>query len=230
MAHTEKWGRTFSYQLEDMLQSLRRVLLMIRKVIRRVPGARQLAVVLGMSNRHFLLRMLPRDSIGAEIGVNKGDFSSQILRTVKPRELHLIDPWKHEESGAYEKALYGGELQGGQKEMDYRYRDVCRRFGRHIQSGRVIVHRGHSSDILKRFQDQYFDWIYIDGNHRYEFVVQDLELSFRKTRVGGYISGDDYGRKSTWWDDGVERAVNEFIEREPVQVIKIQNFQFIVQR
>src|SRR2546430_9287984 len=43
--------------------------------------------------RAFLFKMLPRGSVGAEIGVWKGDFSKLLLRRVRPAELHLVDPW-----------------------------------------------------------------------------------------------------------------------------------------
>ena len=42
--------------------------------------------------REFLLHSLPRNSVGAEIGVWRGEFSADIVRRVRPRRLHLIDP------------------------------------------------------------------------------------------------------------------------------------------
>ena len=45
------------------------------------------------------------------------------------------------------------------------------------------------------------DWIYVDGNHLYEFVRADLELSLRKARRGGFITGDDY-QDGGWWAVG----------------------------
>ena len=43
--------------------------------------------------REDVLKPLPRDSVGAQIGVFKGEFTAHILRVVRPRELHLIDAW-----------------------------------------------------------------------------------------------------------------------------------------
>src|SRR2546427_8949634 len=56
--------------------------------------------------RLFLFRMLPRGSVGAEIGVWKGDFSKLLLRRVRPSELHLIDPWLHVTDASYSGAWY----------------------------------------------------------------------------------------------------------------------------
>jgi len=44
-------------------------------------------------NREELLKMLPKNAIIAEIGVDKGYFSEQIIKTTIPKKLHLIDCW-----------------------------------------------------------------------------------------------------------------------------------------
>ena len=46
-----------------------------------------------LTGRKHLLENLPKDAICAEIGVNKGKFSMQILDYCKPKRLHLIDFW-----------------------------------------------------------------------------------------------------------------------------------------
>jgi hypothetical protein len=203
----------------------------MKNLIKQIPGVKRLSKTFGrwQSRRAFLIEMLPKNSIGAEVGVHKGDFSAQLLQWVNPKELHLIDPWKHEESGAYKEAWYGGKAQGGQAEMDDRYQSVCARFGRDIRRGRVRIHRGYSTDILNKFPDEYFDWIYIDGNHLYEFVKQDLALSFKKTRPSGYITGDDY-TSGGWWQGGVKRAVDEFVREKPIKLVEIRNGQFIIKK
>lgn len=207
---------------------------MVKNLLKRVPGARKLARLLGLissqsNRREFLLKMLPKNSVCAEIGVHKGGFSAQILQTLDPKELHLIDPWKYEESDLYKKSLYGGNAEGGQAEMDDRYQAVRLRFEPDIRSGRVKIHRGYSSNILDEFPDNYFDWVYIDGNHLYEFVQQDLELSFKKTKPGGFITGDDY-KEGRWWQRGVKKAVDEFIQEKPVQLVVLRNGQFVLRK
>src|SRR5687767_6022213 len=53
-----------------------------------------------LTSRQELLRHLPKGGIAAEIGVADGDYSAAILASAEPRELHLIDPWSHLETGA----------------------------------------------------------------------------------------------------------------------------------
>lgn len=182
-----------------------------------------------LNSREFLLRQLPQQSVGIEIGVHRGDFSDQILRIVQPRELHLIDPWHFEPSDTYKKAWYGGKAHGGQAEMDARYQAVLARFAEPIRTGQVHVHRGFSTEVGQSFPDQHFDWAYIDGNHLYEFVKHDLELFFTKIKVGGWLCGDDY-TSGGWWHGGVKRAVDEFVTSYPVQLVAIRRRQFMMKR
>jgi hypothetical protein len=180
--------------------------------------------------RGVLLDLLPRHSVGAEIGVHLGEFSQLILDQVAPRELHLIDPWQHLTSAVYKTAWYGGAARGGQSEMDERHAAVCRRFERQVHDGQVSIHRGYSTDVLERFPDAYFDWVYIDGNHLYEYVVRDLDAGFRKTRIGGLVTGDDY-TDGGWWDGGVKKAVDEFSGgRAGVEQVAITRKQYIFRR
>jgi hypothetical protein len=167
--------------------------------------------------------------VGAEIGVHAGDFSEQILRIVKPTKLELIDPWIYEPSERYKDAWYGGKAQGGQEEMDRRYKAVRTRFRQEIRAGQISVHRGYSSEVCKKFADGYFDWIYIDGNHLYEFVKGDLEGYYSKVKRSGYITGDDY-KIGGWWESGVKVAVDEFVESMPVELVQIRNGQFILRK
>lgn len=203
-------------------------------MLKNLPGSRRMAQLLGATpkqsnRRQFLLDILPKESVGAEIGVHLGEFSKQILDAISPRELHLIDPWEHQTSSIYKTAWYGGGAIGGQTELDERYASVIETFSQNIYDQQVKVHRGYSTDILQKFQDQYFDWVYIDGNHLYEYVKKDIELSLQKVKSGGYITGDDYG-EGGWWQGGVKKAVDEFANNQAVQLVEIRNSQFIFRK
>lgn len=175
--------------------------------------------------RDYLLHKMPDASVCAEIGVHEGDFSRQILDSVKPYRLHLIDPWEHAEE--YPNALFGGQAPSGQASLDERYEQVRDRFAGEIEAGQIEIHRDYSSSAAEAFKDSYFDWVYIDGNHLYEFVKQDLELYCPKVKPGGYIAGDDYGGRG-WWDNGVQKAVDEFVEQRPELALEVINKQFII--
>ena len=73
------------------------------------------------------------------------------------------------------------------------------------------------------------DWIYIDGNHLYEFVRDDLAAALPKLRPGGYLACDDYGHAG-WWEDGVRRAVDEFVGTASVEVVANLGSQFVMRK
>jgi len=93
----------------------------------------------------------------------------------------------------------------------------------------VVMHRGYSSDVVEDFQDGYFDWIYIDGDHQYRFVKQDLNLYYPKVKKGGFVTGDDYGHEG-WWDNGVQKAVDEFVVQRKDVHFEVRGGQFIIQK
>jgi hypothetical protein len=157
--------------------------------------------------RTFLLEMMPKNSVCAEIGVNQGAFSAEILEVVQPKKLHLIDPWEGEDHARNHEA-------------------VCDKFKDQVESGQVEIHREKSQCVYDYFPDQYFDWIYVDGSHNYKSVKRDLDFYYSKVKMYGFITGDDYllmpKRK------GLRDAVAEIHEKYLMRLILIKNNQFIL--
>ena len=113
--------------------------------------------------------------------------------------------------------------------MDAVHAAVLERFAPEIAAGVVVVHRAPSIEAAAGFADGYFDWVYIDGNHLYEFVKADLETYHRKVRTGGHIAGDDYGAEG-WWAGGVTSAVDEFRRSGLCETVLIQDRQFLLRK
>ena len=170
-----------------------------------------------------LLSQMPKNSICAEIGVWKGEFSELILNTIFPKKLHLIDPWEFQSE--FSERMYGGAVSKNQKDMDLIYEDVKERFNNYSN---IIFNRGKSEKVLNEFENKYFDWVYIDGNHYYEYVLKDLQLSLLKVKSSGFIAGDDY----TWGKNKgfpVKMAVQNFIKEKNLESnLKVMGSQFII--
>jgi predicted O-methyltransferase YrrM len=115
--------------------------------------------------------------------------------------------------------------------MEARYQMVRNRFCNPSSSDEddVVIRRQTSLDAVHAFPDNYFDWIYIDGNHLYEHVKKDLECYYPKVRPNGIIAGDDYCFPG-WWDDGVTRAVDEFCASPLVGKLSAHSHQFILRK
>jgi hypothetical protein len=178
--------------------------------------------------RDFLLKMMPKGAICAEVGVYAGDFSEHILKVTQPKELHLIDPWKFFSDSEHKGAEFGSGSFTDQKKMDGIYDSVRKRFSSQMADGTVVVHRATSEQASKKFSDRKFDWVYIDGDHVYDAVKKDLEIFHKKVKPGGIISGDDYCESMNYQKDGVKRAVDEFVAGGKGKDITVRRKQYIL--
>lgn len=154
----------------------------------------------------------------AELGVWKGEFAKEILKT-KPCELVLVDPWKG--------MMPSGNADGNNVQvanLDQEYWRLCREY----QGNRKVkLIRALSWDALEGFPDNYFNAIYIDSSHDYLATKKELLMALRKVKEGGYIMGHDYGQNfaktNNKYDFGVQRACDEFCDEFFYEVNAIAN-------
>lgn len=193
---------------------------------RRWPVAGPLLHRARKRSRDALLDMMPAESVCAEIGVWRGSFSQQILDRVRPRELHLIDPWTYHELASTQ--WHGGKdgHARGQGEMDRTFARVRERFAHRDD---VRIHRCASHEAAPAFPDAYFDWVYIDGDHSFEYVAADLQDYLPKVKPGGYVAGDDF----YWAPDEefpVKRAVERVVRRGAARLAFQRRGQWVLER
>ncbi len=164
-----------------------------------------------LEGRPWLLSLCASGGKVIEIGVWQGNFSREILDTIHPSELHLVDPWKFEIPWEPDPRFYlaSRAICKTFDDMDLIAENVRKRFA---GDPRVIIHHNFSEKEAGDFADESFDWIYIDGCHSYRQVKLDLELYYPKVKIGGILCGDDY----SWGPEynnpqyPVKVAVNEF--------------------
>lgn len=162
-----------------------------------------------INGRQHVLNFLPKNGVGAEIGVHLGDFSVQILHTSSPKKLIMIDPWKYDSSPQGKNTLYGG-AKLDQHVLDMRYAGVKKRFAPQIEAGTIQIIRETSSDAVRHIADNSLDYVYIDGDHSFNAVVNDIQLYYPKVKQDGFIIGDDY-MLGGWWGDGVVKAFSKCV-------------------
>tara|TARA_B100001123_G_scaffold425047_1_gene537374 strand:+ start:1233 stop:1853 length:621 start_codon:yes stop_codon:yes gene_type:complete len=71
----------------------------------------------------------------------------------------------------------------------------------------INIIKGNSNVILKKITDK-FDYVFLDGGHKYETVKQDLNNLTRVIREGGIVLCDDY---NLTYAPGVKKAIDEFV-------------------
>ena len=149
----------------------------------------------------------------AEVGVWRGDLSKKILEK-KPSELFLIDPWIHQEAKWVKWAK-------GEKAKEA-YIHVKSLFE---TNDTVKIFKKKSLEFEQKIN--YFDWVYIDADHSYESVKNDLRHWFPQVKKGGFLCGDDYEWESEY-TEGPKRAVDEFVIKNNLSK-KIKQNQYIIQ-
>ena len=72
------------------------------------------------------------------------------------------------------------------------------------QLGDKTVHiRKQSYEVLPLLQNDFFDTIYIDGNHNLSNILEDAVLCYRKLKPNGYLIMDDIN-----WGEGENNTHN----------------------
>jgi|FLOH01.1.fsa_nt_gi predicted O-methyltransferase YrrM len=69
---------------------------------------------------------------------------------------------------------------------------------------------GKSEDMVPVLENNFFDLVFIDGDHRYASVKKDIEMSLPKLKVGGVMAFHDMGWDGAA-DGGVSKAVREVL-------------------
>jgi len=155
-------------------------------------------------DRQSLLDALPAGAVVAEIGVNEGEFSEMILKTTKPSKLHLVDAW--------------GDPTRYTDDLKLKVKD---KFKAEIAAGKVEINVGFSTDVLAKFPDRYFDWVYVDTDHTYTTTAAELGILRTKMKPGGIIAGHDYtlGNWISGFRYGVIEAVHELCVKDDWELV-----------
>ena len=145
------------------------------------------------TDQQQLLKQLIKDKqSGLEIGFNAGDSAYLFLQ--QGCQLTSCDIFRHK----------------------YCY-DACD-FLRDKYHGNFFIIKGDSTITLPELDCKY-DFIYVDGNHSYSVVKQDLKNIVKLCHENTLVIIDDYVLDSDnirWCNEGVIQAVAEFDEFEVI--------------
>lgn len=144
-----------------------------------------------------------------EVGTHRGQFAEMLLSNWPKGRLFCVDPWLDRIPGYEGQDVYlpakGPDRTadlGAAKELLTPYLD------------RVMFMEMRSDQAVKKFYDRTLDFVYVDGNHYYEHVVQDLMSWWPKLKHGGILAGHDivcpWGPRPDNWGKHIQPAVQRF--------------------
>ena len=116
-----------------------------------------------------------------EVGTFKAEFAERLFEACDPSKMYCVDPYS-----SYEGYW---DISDSPKALNEIFEEARARMGRFGE--RVEFVKAFSSEAAKQFADDSLDLIYIDGNHSFRFVLDDLRLWYAKARSGALICGDD---------------------------------------
>jgi hypothetical protein len=127
---------------------------------------------------------------GIEVGTFKGEFSKELL-TIWNGTLYMVDVWRPlgeeyidaSNHANFEHGVYGSAMDSIKGLED-----------------RAVMIRATSAIASNVFSDESLDFVYIDANHAYEFVKEDIAKWWPKVKKGGWFCGHDF-LKIDWWTD-----------------------------
>lgn len=138
--------------------------------------------------------------VGIELGVYKGEFTKKLLDA--GLKVYGIDPY--------------GNFVSKKRYPDFRERQEYLKnrsdklLDKYTKNGQYKLIRKKSMDALSDFENESIDFIYIDADHRFKYIAEDLYHWAWKVKKGGTISGHDYFN-TVFEDSDEERHLNEIV-------------------
>ena len=137
--------------------------------------------------------------VGVEVGTSAGINAEKVLKYWKEIEvLHCVDCWL-----TYKE--YTDFIEDDDQTI---LRNYCMRIATDNPKMNIITDL--SVEAAKKFEDKSVDFVYIDANHAYKYVKQDIDAWLPKVKNGGIIGGHDWD----WTDvtDNRRLAVKDAVE------------------
>jgi len=124
----------------------------------------------------------------AEIGSWKGrSFSSvfHILKLCGYKNIYTIDTWNGDKDSGYEFSQYHEVVA----------KDIFDEFTTNLKNlgfdGQYTPIKLPSTEASKQFDDEFFDIVFIDADHSYDAVVEDIRAWLPKVKKDGILCGHD---------------------------------------
>ncbi len=123
---------------------------------------------------------------GAEVGVWKGAYTAAFCEGNPQLHMLAVDPWLSYPGWLDTKNAM--PIEKAERFMEESYQQAVTR----LTPLRCTIVRKFSADAAAEVPNRSLDFVYIDGNHVFDAVIEDLTLWAPKVRAGGLVAGHDF--------------------------------------
>ena len=161
-----------------------------------------------------LLKKLPKNFKYLEIGSYEGNSALYVSTNFPNSNVTCVDLWQDVEE------YKGKDFNIIEKNFDLNLKGLSN----------INKIKSTSDDFFIKDTIMY-DFIYIDGNHKFDYVLRDCENDWRFLNDDGFLVCDDY-----IWDYYKDIklnpcfAVNKFLEKNKVKILLVSNSQIFFQK
>jgi hypothetical protein len=159
-----------------------------------------------MNRWQCIAKRVTGECVGAEVGVAEGKMSAMLLKTMPGLTLYMVDRWSEYSDEERKRDKYSKQPLLRQKDWDAKYSKA--KSVSAIYNGRGRIVRESSLNAVAQFDDEFFDFVFLDADHSFEGAWADIAAWYPKVKVGGYLCGHDYHNKANP-KPGVDKAVDE---------------------
>ncbi|MDO7614155.1 MAG: class I SAM-dependent methyltransferase [Crocinitomicaceae bacterium] len=149
-----------------------------------------------------------------EVGCYRG-ISSETFLVHEPQEMHFVDIWG--ENPDYSESNWA--LHHHFANWEEVKADFLKRIKPYRERTNIFVNHGFSAEASKGIPDNYFDFIYIDGDHSDEGIRKDISSWLPKLKKGGYFAGHDYSRSAS-----VQAVYHEVFDKDQITAFDDSSF------
>jgi hypothetical protein len=148
----------------------------------------------------------------AEVGIGCGTHAKQILKNTNIDKLFLIDPMKMYDPND----LFVSNIMSKTPEIPgENFNELFNLINEELSpwKNKYTWHRCESTKVTNEMiPDEYLDCVFIDADHSYNAVLEDLHFWWNKVKLNGQLLGDDY------YMPQVARAVHDFCKEKNINL------------
>ncbi len=158
--------------------------------------------------------------LGAEVGVFRGRNARAMFREIPDLKLIGIEPFDDQPSSTRHKTI-----------------------PRYERNERVTKERlrNQNFELIQKFSEiavqdvpyNSLDFVYIDGDHSYDYAMLDIILWTRRVRPGGIVAGHDYIAPKGFnhaYDVNVKEAIDDYVRIHKIETLYLTDAEGAVNR